>query len=103
MCYNASMKSYRDPSFEERVERAAQAKKKALDQLRARPPVDAAVQAARIAASTKRDALNAGKAEARKVARQEAIDAVAAAPAPPTEAELKARRDAKYAARKRRM
>ena len=96
------MKSYQDPSFQERVERAAEAKKKALDQLRARPPIDAAVQAARIAASTKREALSASKAQAKKASKQNAIDAVAAAPAPPTEAELKARRDAKYAARKRR-
>ncbi len=102
MCYNGPMKSYRDPSFQERVQRAAEAKKKALDQLRARPPIDEAVQAARIAASTKRAAVSAGKAEAKKAAKQRAIDAVATAPAPPTEAELKARRDAKYAARKRR-
>ena len=32
--------SYKDPSFQDRMGRAAEAKKKALDQLRSRPPLD---------------------------------------------------------------
>src|SRR5688572_22833583 len=103
------MTSFRDPSFQERVGRAADAKKKALEQLRLRPPVDPAVLAERKAASDRREAAKADKALARKEARQAAIDATAAkaaaaaaAPAPPTEAERKAGRDARYAARKNR-
>jgi hypothetical protein len=103
------MTSFRDPSFQERVGRAADAKKKALEQLRSRPPVDPAVAAERKAASDRREAAKADKSAARKEARQAAIDATAAkaaaaaaAPAPPTEAERKAGRDARYAARKNR-
>lgn len=103
------MTSFRDPSFEERVGRAAEAKKKALEHLRSRPPVDPALLAERKAASARREAANADKAAAREAAKQAAIDAAAAEaaaeaalPAPPTEAERKAGRDARYAARKNR-
>jgi hypothetical protein len=103
------MASFRNPSFEERIGRAAEAKKKALEHLRARPPVDPAVLAERKAASDRREAVNADKVTARKEARQAAIEAAAAeaaaaaaVPAPPTEAERKAGRDARYAARKNR-
>jgi len=103
------MRSYKDPSFQERVGRAAEAKKKALERLRSRPPVDEAVLAERKAAGLKREAANAEKAAARKAAREEAAKAAsaeaaarAAAAAVPTEAERKAVRDARYAARKAR-
>jgi hypothetical protein len=103
------MKSYKDPSFQDRVGRAAEAKKKALEQLRSRPPIDAAVAAQRKAASLKRETANADKAAAKKAARQAVTEAAAAkaaakaaVPAPPTKAERKAARDARYAARKNR-
>ena len=98
--------SYKDPSFQDRIGRAAEAKKKALDQLRSRPPLDPAVLAERKAASLKREAYNAEKAAAKKAAREAAIAAAAKAkaaePAPQSEAERKALRDARYAARKKR-
>ena len=103
------MKSYKDPSFQDRVGRAAEAKQKALDGLRAKAPPDPAVVAERQAARQRRDAAEAEKraarkrdAEAAKAAKQAAkAEAVPAAPAP-SEAERKAARDARYAARKNR-
>ena len=103
------MASFKDPSFQDRVASAARAKTKALEQLRARPAADPALLAERKAASLKREAANAEKAAARKAAKQAEAEAAAAeaaarsaAEAPPTQAELKARRDARYAARKNR-
>jgi hypothetical protein len=111
------MKSYKGPTFQERVGRAAEAKQKALDNLRSRPPVDEEVAAARRAAQVKREAAEAEKRAAKKEneraaeeARLEeeaksaetAAAAADAAPLPPTEAERKLARDARYAARKRR-
>ena len=99
------MSSYKD-SFQDRIGRAADAKKAAIEKLRSKPAVDEKVLAQRQAARLKREAAQAEKAAARKVAAQEAKQAEAAAkaavPAPPTEAELKASRDARYAARKKR-
>ena len=103
------MKSYKDPSFQDRVGRAAEAKQKALDNLRSKPPMDEAAVAERVAARLKRDTEEAGKRAAKKAAEQSAKDAKAdaaaasaAVPAPPTEAEKKMARDARYAARKNR-
>jgi hypothetical protein len=101
------MKSYKDPSFQDRVARAAEARQKALDALRAKPPVDEKVLAERQAARLKREAEEAEKRSAKKAAADEAsavqaADEAAAAVAPPTEAERKAARDARYAARKKR-
>lgn len=105
------MKSYKDPSFSERVGRAAEAKKKALEQLRSKPPIDEKIVAERAAARLKREAAEAEKRAAKKAAEQAAKErkaaeaaaakAVGAAPVR-TEAELKAARDARYAARKNR-
>jgi hypothetical protein len=100
------MKLYKESSFQDRRRRAAEAKAKALEQLRSRPPVSAGVRAERMAASLKRDAVQAGKATA-KAARKRAVaeaDALARASlmAQPSEADRKAQRDARYAARKRR-
>ena len=97
-------------SFQDRVGRAAEAKQKALDKLKAKPPVDEAVVAARQEAARQREARaeekRAAKAETAKVAEEaraaEVAKAAAAAVTPPTEAERKAARDAKYAARKSR-
>lgn len=119
------MKSYKDPSFQDRVGSAAEAKQRALDKLKARPPIDEAVIAERRAKAEARDAAEAAKraakieakrlaeeakaaAEAERIAREaaeaEAAAAAAAAAAPKklTDAEKKAARDARYAARKQR-
>jgi hypothetical protein len=103
------MTSYKDPSFQERVGRAAKAKQKALDQLRSKPPVDQAVLAERQAARQRREAASADKRavrqereQAAKAAKADEAAKIAAAPASPTEEERKLARDARYAARKSR-
>ena len=104
------MKSYKEPSFQDRVGRAAEAKQKALDKLRSKPPVDEKILAERQAARLRRDAAEAEKRTARKAAEQsaqeekakEAAAKLAATPVPLTEAEKKLARDARYAARKNR-
>jgi hypothetical protein len=94
-------------SFQDRAGQAAKAKQKALDQLRARPPLDEKLAAERLAASQEREAARAEKAAVKKAEREQAAKATAAdaaakaaAAAPPTEAERKAARDARYAKRK---
>ena len=102
--------SYKDPSFQDRAASAAQAKQKALDRLKAKPPVDEAVVAERQAARLAREAAQAEKRAAKKAAEEQAKaekaaqaeQAKAAQVAAPTEAERKAARDARYAARKNR-
>ncbi len=96
-------------TFQERLARAAEAKQKALEKLRSKPPVDAAVLAERQALQLKREAAQGERRAASAAARLQAKDAKAAkaaeaasAPAAPTEADLKAARDARYAARKKR-
>lgn len=104
------MKSYKEPSFQDRTARAAEAKQKALDQLRSKPPVDERILAERQAARLQRDAAEGERRAARKAAAQAAKAAKAkaaeakraAAPVPQTEAEKKLARDARYAARKSR-
>jgi hypothetical protein len=106
-------------SFQDRAGQAAAAKQKALEQYRARPPVDEKLAAERKAAGQARDAAKAEKAASKKAAKKVAADAAvkdavraanadaaaaraAAAALPKTEAELKAARDARYAKRKAR-
>jgi len=94
-------------SFQDRAGQAAEAKRKALEQYRAKPPLDEKLAAERKAAAQKREAAKAEKAAAKKAEREAsakatAAPAKAARPAPPTEAERKAARDARYAARKKR-
>jgi hypothetical protein len=103
------MKSYKDPSFQDRTGRAAEAKQKALDQFRSKPPVDEKVLADRQAARLRRESAEAEKRAARKARERAAEEAkaaqaatTAAAPTPPTEEERKRARDARYAARKSR-
>ena len=102
------MKSYKDPTFQDRVDRAAEAKQRALDNLRAKPPLDENIAAERQAARLRREKAELEKRTARKAADQETKEAKAAAskaptvPAPPNEAERKLARDARYAARKSR-
>ena len=96
-------------TFKDRAAQAAEAKQKLLDQYKSRPPVDEKVAAERAAAAQARDAARAEKAAARKAEQAEAKAAkakdyakAAAAAAPKSEEELKAARDARYAARKNR-
>ena len=96
-------------TFQDRAGQAAEAKRKALDQYRSRPPVDEKLAAERRGAGEAREAAKAEKAATKKAERKaageaEAADAAAreAAAAPKTEVELKAARDARYAARKAR-
>ncbi len=91
-------------TFQDRAAQAAEARHKALDQLKSRPPVDEKVAAERAAAAGRKAAARAQKAAAKTAERQAAADAAAAAKAvvPRTEAELKAARDARYAKRKAR-
>lgn len=107
------MKSYKDPSYQDRAGRAAEAKQRALDNLRSKAPVDEKIVAERRAARLKREAAEAEKRAARKsaeaaakaakaAAAEAARDAAPKAAAPRTEAEMKLARDARYAARKSR-
>lgn len=102
------MKSGKD-TFQDRLGQAADARQKALERLRAKPPVDEKIVAERRAAQARRDAAQAEKQAARKAAveaeraaKAEAAAAKAAVKPPLTEAEKKSARDAKYAARKSR-
>ena len=114
------MASFKDPSFQDRVASAREAKQKALDQLKAMPPVDRAVMAAlrqerevrelalqeeRTAKVQERAAAKAEKAS-NKAAALAAAEAAAALKAarlkPSSPEEMKTARDARYAARKAR-
>jgi len=111
------MAAYRAPNFQERATAASEAKRKALAQLRARPVADAATLAAgkerRLAAeradAEKRAAVLAEREERAAAERESKAEAVRAAEAAAeaaaavpvlTEADRKAARDARYAARK---
>ena len=99
--------AFKNPTFQDRTAQAADAKTKALNQLRTRPQPDEATVAARLAAAERRQAQLAEKSAAKQAAREAAAqakaDAAAKAAVPaPTETERKAARDARYAARKNR-
>ncbi len=121
------MAAFKDPSFNDRAASAGKAKQKALDLLKAKPAVDEAVLAERRLAweareqalaeerTVKAAALAAAKAEKAAIkAEKAAADAAALAEAeaaaalkaarlkPASPAEMKAARDARYAARKAR-
>ncbi len=114
------MASFKDPSFQDRVTLATKTKQKALDQLKAKPRIDEAVLAERRQAYEAREQLLADERAAKvaeraadKAARLEAkaaalaeAEAAAALKAarlkPPSAEEMKAARDARYAARKAR-
>ncbi|MEO6387736.1 MAG: DUF6481 family protein [Croceibacterium sp.] len=106
--------AYKQPDFNERANLSRQARQKALDQLRDKPaPTEAELAelaAARVAHDAKVEAQRAERA-AKKLAREQERAAAAEAKAlahaakqkpVETEAEKKARRDARYAARKKR-
>ena len=112
------MASFKDPSFQDRVAAAGLAKQKALDRLKAKPAADPAQVAAQREAweaeqrtliaerTAKKEAAARAKAEkaAQKAADAEEARAAAELKAarlkPASPAEMKAARDARYAARK---
>lgn len=114
------MASFKDPSFQDRVASAGKAKQKALNQLKAKPAVDEGEMAQRRQAweareqalaeerAAKTEAKAAAKAEkaaskAAELAEAEAASALKAARLKPASAaDMKAARDARYAARKAR-
>jgi hypothetical protein len=110
------MRGYKAPGFQDRTAAARDAKQKALDQLRDKPPVDPAEQAERLAnrlakeqaARERREAAVREREAARLAKRAEAVQQAAAIAEVPakaatlTDAERKAARDARYAARKAR-
>ena len=105
------MTSFKHPSFQDRAGQAADAKRKALEQLRLRPEPDEKMLEERKAAGARREAAQAEKANAKRAANEAAAQSKAKAKAEarakaavpvPTEAERKAARDARYAARKNR-
>ena len=114
------MASFKDPSFQDRAASAGKAKQKALDRLKAKPSIDGSIMAERRAAweaeekvrSAERAAKTEQNAEARaeKAARKAAKAAEAEAAAalkaarlkPASAADMKAARDARYAARQSR-
>lgn len=108
------MKGYKAPSFQDRAAASLHAKEKALAKLKAAPQPDAAELAERSARYAAREAAAAAKAALVRQAREDNQRLIeekrAAAKAEKTkaeqpkrtEAELKAARDARYAARKNR-
>lgn len=110
--------AFKIPDFNERTAMAKEARQKALEKLKDRPALDPALVAERAAAQEAKAAAEAEKRAAKREAEQQAKEAKRAAaeaarladeeakaklikPAK-SEAELKAARDARYAARKKR-
>ena len=98
------MTSFKQPSFQDRVGQAAQAKERALEQLRLRPAPDNKKVAERKALSDRRQAAQVEKSAAKKASAEIAAQSKAKAAAKPAapvlnEADRKAARDARYAAR----
>ena len=117
----SQMKAFRDPTFSDRLGNSSAAKKAALDRFRAKAedPAVAELRAARTAAASERELRAAERAEARRIeqerqAAQKAADEIAARAEREArqireademlvlEAQRKAERDARYAARKAR-
>ncbi|WP_085808472.1 DUF6481 family protein [Sphingomonas sp. TZW2008] len=117
------MAAFKNPTFQDRADAAANARQKALEKLKTKPPVDKAVleqrrlkQEAREQAEAEQRAARAEAIAAQKAERAEKAAAKAAAKAeaeaaaalkakrlkPSTPEEMKAARDARYAARKAR-
>ena len=114
------MALFKDSSFQDRVASAETAKQKALDQLKAKPAVDKGLMAERRQAweareralaeerAAKAEAFAAEKAQKTAIRAAELAEAEAAAALkatrlkPASAAEMKAARDARYAARKAR-
>jgi len=101
------MVMYKAPTFAERAASAAEARQKALEKLKARPPIDESVLEARKQAAAAREAAAQAKREAKKqeIADKLAAEALAASAAvmsaEESEAAAKAERDRRYAERKK--
>ena len=99
------MTAYKAPTLAERQGAAAQSRAKALEKLKAKPQPSAEDLQARREAAERREAAAAEKRAAKRAERAKA-DAERPPAAPevigPTEAERKAERDRRYAARKAR-
>lgn len=108
------MKGYKEPDFRDRAAASARAKKSALEKMKAAPGFDEGELAERAARSAEREAKATAKRTAAREAKEEAerlelkkraeakLERAKAEAPPRTEAELKAARDARYAARKKR-
>ena len=101
------MTSFKHPSFQHRVGQAAAEKEKALEQLRLKPEPDEETVAKRKALRARRDVAQAEKAAVKRAkadaaARSKAKAKAKAAAPVQTEADRKAARDARYAARQAR-
>jgi hypothetical protein len=108
------MNGYNAPSFQDRASASLQAKQKALAAMKAVPQRSAAELAERAAQHARRDALAKTKAANARQARDDKqrladekraakkADGIKLEQPKKTEAELKAARDARYAARKNR-
>jgi hypothetical protein len=106
------MKGYKEPGFQDRAAASARAKSSALEKMKSAPKPDEAQLAARAERQAKREAKaaakRAAKEEAQRLEQEQAIEAKneqarAEAEVPVlTEADRKAARDARYAARKKR-
>ncbi|WP_333922862.1 DUF6481 family protein [Sphingomonas sp. LR59] len=66
------MASFKDPSFQDRTSSAAAAKQKALEALKAKPPIDEAVVAERLAAREAKELAEREKRAAKRAAEDEA-------------------------------
>jgi hypothetical protein len=73
------MKANHNPNLQDRLAAAAQSRQKALDKLRAKPPLDEKVVAARQEARLKREAADREKRAAKLAQQQEAAAAAKAA------------------------
>ena len=88
-------------TFQDRAAQAAEAKQKALEQYRAKPPLDEKAAAERLAAGQQREAAKAEKTAAKKAEREAAesaaaADAEAKAAAEVTAAEMQGERLSAY-------
>ena len=84
--------TFKNPSFRDRARQAADAKDKALKQLRLRPQPDQSVVDQRKAAGARREGAQAEKAAAKKAAAEAAVEARAKARARPLRPLLRTRR-----------
>ncbi|HTN13903.1 MAG TPA: DUF6481 family protein [Sphingomonadaceae bacterium] len=101
------MKGFKNPSFQDRASASALAKTRALEKMKAAPKPTAeelaALNARRLEREAQQEAKRAAAREAKaEQARKEEEERLAKLAAIPTEADRKAARDARYAARKKR-
>jgi len=101
------MTAYKEPSFQDRIAVATRARESALARLKTKPAADPAQLVAKAKKAHEREVALAARlaaiAEARQQAKAEKLAKQLAQNVPePTEAERKAIRDARYAARKAR-